>query len=65
MKTKVIFNDVEEEREVDYIVRNSNPAEPDEIVPVLREGECMTWILTGSGKQALVFNKKETIHGKI
>ena len=58
MKTKVIINGKEKEREVDYIVKNDNPMEPNEIVPVLREGESMTWILTGNGKQALIFKKE-------
>lgn len=59
MKTTVIIDGKEEEREVYCITKNHNSLEPNEIVPVLHDGEGMTWILNGNVKQALIFKKQD------
>ena len=59
MKTTVIINGKEEEREVDYIQKSNDPLEQNLIVPVLYEGEVMTWALGRKGIQAVIFKKHD------
>jgi hypothetical protein len=54
MKTIVIINGKEEEREVDYITKDSDSLMPNEIVPVLHDGENIIWIFNEDGKRALI-----------